>query len=188
VTFSYTIGRQRDVERHAADDRRAGVLSAHARRTNGVAPPASQAFTLSVVCPVIAVTPTTLTNAILQQAYDRWRSRPRAAAGKLRVQLRQRQPPGLAFTGANLGGTPTTAGTYTFDVIATDTATGCTGARTFSSFQVIITANNDNYGNIVGNVLAIRAAARRSAWSTTTPSREARRSPPSTPPAPWAAR
>jgi hypothetical protein len=154
VTFTYTSGANGTLAGTPPTIAAVGLYNLSFTASNGVTPDAVQSpFTLTVACPVIAVTPTTLTNAILEQAYGPVTFAATGGSGSYAFSLGSGSPPGLAFTGANLGGTPTTAGTYTFDVIATDTATGCTGAATFSNFQVVITANNDNYGNIVGNVL-----------------------------------
>src|SRR5207249_398076 len=44
-------------------------------------------------------------------------------------------PPGLSLAGSTISGTPTTAGTYTFTLRATD-ANGCQGSRSYN-WQVV---------------------------------------------------
>jgi hypothetical protein len=121
--------------------------------SNGTPPDASQPFTLSVTCPTIVVSPASLTNATLNLPYGPVAFSASGGSGSYVFSLGSGAPSGLAFTGASLGGTPTIAGTYTFAVTATDTASGCTGSATYNNFIVGITAANDNFGTVIGNTL-----------------------------------
>ncbi len=112
-----------------------------------------QSFTLDVSCPVITVSPTTLANGVVGTAYGPVAFGASGGSGSYAFTLTGTPPPGLAFTGASLGGTPTDTGTFTFSVVATDTVTGCAGSTTFNNVIIDLVANNDDLGTIVGNVL-----------------------------------
>jgi uncharacterized repeat protein (TIGR01451 family) len=102
---------------------------------NGVLPDAVQAFTLGVECPAIAVTPTTLPDAVYNVAYG-------GGAGVQFVQTggtgaidwaASGLPAGLTLSVTGLlSGTPTATGSFTVTVTATDalSCSGTTGAMT----------------------------------------------------------
>jgi len=156
VSFSYAGGANGTL---AGTPVATGSTSFSFTASNGVAPDATQPFTLNVVCPAISVSPTTLANATLNASYGPVAFSASGGSGSYAFSLGVGSPTGLSFTGASLGGTPTVAGTYTFAVTATDTLTGCAGATTFSNFMVGITASNDTFGTVIGNTLVDSASA-----------------------------
>ncbi|MDB6120965.1 MAG: hypothetical protein JWO08_4746, partial [Verrucomicrobiaceae bacterium] len=83
------------------------------------------------VCPVITITPSTLPNGVVGTAYAQ--SSAFVATGGTAAYTWNVTgiPPGLAWDSVNLKltGTPTTSGTYSIVLVATD-STGCTGTRT----------------------------------------------------------
>lgn len=84
----------------------------------------------SPACPAITVNPSALPNATVGTDYKVAFS---ASGGTTphSYSITGTVPPGLSFTAGDLGGTPTTAGTFTFTVVAAD-ANRCTGSRTYS--------------------------------------------------------
>ena len=92
-------------------------------------------LTLTVQAPVIALSPVTLPNAQAESAYAPTTF---SASGGTAPYLftYDTLPPGLQLSsGGTLSGTPTTAGTYSFTVTATD-ADGFIGTRLYSNFRV----------------------------------------------------
>jgi large repetitive protein len=156
LLFSYTSGPNATI---SGSTSAVGTYPLTINATNGVAPDAVQSFTLNVACPVIAVSPATLPNAFAGDPYGPITFSATGGSGSYTFTLGAGAPPGLTFTGASLGGTPTDVGTFTFTVTATDTVTGCTGLRSFVNVQLDLIANNDVIGNVIGNVLVNSAAA-----------------------------
>jgi large repetitive protein len=84
------------------------------------------------VCPAIGVLPATLPNGTVAVAYSQILSGTGGTAPYTFAVTSGALPAGLTLTPAGvLAGTPTTAGTSTFTVTATDAA-GCTGVRTYT--------------------------------------------------------
>ena len=84
------------------------------------------------VCPAITVLPATLPNGVVAVAYSQILSGSGGTAPYTFAVTSGALPAGLTLTAAGvLAGTPTTAGSSTFTVTATD-ANGCTGVRTYT--------------------------------------------------------
>jgi hypothetical protein len=97
----------------------------------------TQAYTLSVTCPTITVTPASLPNGTTGTAYSQSLSATPAGNYSF-AKTSGGLPPGLTLSAAgSLSGNPTTQGTYTFTVTATGFGS-CTGSR---SYTLVITAN-----------------------------------------------
>ncbi|MHB8800639.1 MAG: putative Ig domain-containing protein [Thermoanaerobaculia bacterium] len=92
----------------------------------------TRAYTLVVACPVITVTPATLTGGTTGVAYSQSVGST-GGLGTVAYTVTAGLPPaGLALTSAGvLSGTPTAAGSYMFTVTATD-ANGCTGSQAYT--------------------------------------------------------
>ncbi len=88
--------------------------------------------TAPAVCPAITVLPATLPNGAVAVAYSQVLSGSGGTAPYTFAVTSGTLPAGLTLTAAGvLAGTPTTVGSSTFTVTATDAA-GCTGARTYT--------------------------------------------------------
>jgi hypothetical protein len=88
------------------------------------------ADTITAPCPLITLTPPPLAQGIVGTAY----SRTITASGATGYSITAGAlPTGLTFTPATglISGTPTTSGTFTFTVTATD-ASGCTGLQAYT--------------------------------------------------------
>ncbi len=94
--------------------------------------PASRAYTLSVTCPVIALTPSTLPDAQLGTPYEQTLVATGGVAPHTFAIGSGALPDGLTLSPAGvLSGTPTTLGTGVFTIIATD-ASGCSGSESYT--------------------------------------------------------
>jgi DNA-binding beta-propeller fold protein YncE len=88
--------------------------------------------TLSVTCPAITIGPTSLPHPFIGVAYSQGISCGGGIGACTFSTLSGAVPPGLALAAnGTLSGTATTPGTYTFTVLATDSA-GCTGSRSYT--------------------------------------------------------
>ncbi|MDW8412837.1 MAG: putative Ig domain-containing protein [Acidobacteriota bacterium] len=92
----------------------------------------SQNYTVTINCPTITLSPTTLPNGTVGTPYSQSVS---ASGGNAPYTFSSSGtlPPGITFntsTGA-ISGIPTAAGSYTFTITATDVF-GCTGSRTYT--------------------------------------------------------
>ncbi len=91
-------------------------------------------YTLTIGCPTVTLAPATLPGGTYNVAYGQTLT----AAGltgafTFALQAGSSMPPGLTLSAAGLiSGTPTQPSAFTFTVIATHTASGCTGNRTYS--------------------------------------------------------
>ncbi len=100
----------------------------------------SQAYTLAIAAPTIAVAPPTLSNAAIGAAYSQSITASGGIAPYSYSVTSGALPAGLSMsTGGVLAGTPTAAGTFSFTVSATDTATG-TGPFTGSQGYTLTVA------------------------------------------------
>ena len=128
----------------------AGPYSITIGADNGIAPAASQPFTLTVTCPVITVNGT-LPTGLYQTSYG-----PQTftqSGGATPVQWSSSGlPAGLSINSASgsVSGTPTTTvSAATVTITATD-AYGCTGSATINNFKIAPIATGDSYTH-VGN-------------------------------------
>ncbi|WP_033408949.1 Ig-like domain-containing protein [Rudaea cellulosilytica] len=117
---------------------------------NGIAPNATQGFTLNVVCPTITVSGT-----IADQTYNTAMSAAtfsQSGGHGTITWTASGLAPGESIGAGNgqVTGTPTNTGTFTASVTATD-AYGCSGSGT-ATYHVNPKASNDAY-NALGNVL-----------------------------------
>jgi hypothetical protein len=92
----------------------------------------SQAYTVSIVCPTIAVGPGALTNGTVGTAYGQTVLAAGGGGAYLYAVTAGTLPAGLALDGASgaITGTPTTADLYSFTITATDQY-GCSGATAY---------------------------------------------------------
>ena len=98
--------------------------------------------TLTVTCPTVSLTPTTLPNANLGAAYNQTVTAGPAGTSYSYLVTTNTLPPGLTLNPATgvLSGTPTAAGNYTFVITATGWVNGaasCSGTR---SYNLLVTA------------------------------------------------
>ncbi len=113
-------------------------LTVTATDSSGGAGPynASQAYTLTVNAPTIAVSPTTLSAATTGSSYSQAISASGGTAAYTYAVTAGALPSGLSLASdGTLSGTPTAGGTYNFTVTATDSSTGTgpyTGSRAYS--------------------------------------------------------
>jgi hypothetical protein len=110
----------------------------------------SLAYSMEVVCPAIALSPTALPGGAVGSAYSQTITASGGTAPYTFAVTAGSAPTGLTLSsGGTLSGTPTAVGTYTFTVTATDNL-GCTG--TYEYIVVISPAGTggtsflDNYG------------------------------------------
>ncbi|MBX7218660.1 MAG: putative Ig domain-containing protein [Blastocatellia bacterium] len=90
--------------------------------------PGTGSYSLQVVCPVITVSPANPPFALAGVAYMQNFTQANGV-GAISFQATGNIPPGLSLaTNGTLAGTPTTAGSYSFTVTATD-ANNCTGSQ-----------------------------------------------------------
>ncbi|MBL8172362.1 MAG: isopeptide-forming domain-containing fimbrial protein [Acidobacteria bacterium] len=98
----------------------------------------SRSYSLTIGCPTVTVNPATIANGAVGTVYSQTFTATGGAAPYTFARVTGTLPPGLTLaTGGALTGTPTTAGTFTFTVQATDSG-GCTGTR---DYTVIISAS-----------------------------------------------
>ncbi len=92
----------------------------------------SLAYTLTMACPTITLSPTSLPAGVVGTAYSQALSSTGGTSPKTFAVISGAIPTGLTLSSAGLlSGTPTTAQTATFTVRATD-AHGCTGSQAYS--------------------------------------------------------
>jgi uncharacterized repeat protein (TIGR01451 family) len=92
----------------------------------------TRSYTLSIGCPAIALSPTTLPNGALSTEYNQSITASGGTAPYAFSITSGALPPGLTLsTGGVLSGIPTAGGSYSFTVRATD-ANQCTGSRTYT--------------------------------------------------------
>ena len=92
----------------------------------------TQSYTIEIVCPVITLAPSTLPNASTGTAYSQTVSGVGGTAPYTFAVTSGSVPTGLTFAAnGQLTGTPTTAGSFSFTVTATD-ANGCTGTQSYT--------------------------------------------------------
>lgn len=92
----------------------------------------TQAYSITVGCPVIGITPTSLPSGTAGAAYSQSLSQS-GGVGTITYSVTSGTEPSgttLSSTGT-LSGTPTATGTYTFTVTATD-QNGCTGSQAYT--------------------------------------------------------
>lgn len=118
----------------------AGTHTLTIRVTDNCGATTDASFPLTVTCPTLSLTPSTLANGRVGQAY----SQSLSASGSLdpysfAVQAGSTLPNGLTLTTAGLlSGTPTTGGNFNFVVTATDRY----GCKVSQPLSLTITANN----------------------------------------------
>ena len=93
----------------------------------------STAYTVTIHCPVITVDPATLPNGTVGTLYDQTVSGSGGAAPYTFAVTNGSLPGGLTLdtNSGQITGTPSAAGTFNFDITATD-SNGCTGVRSYS--------------------------------------------------------
>ncbi|MFN7973831.1 MAG: Ig domain-containing protein [Acidobacteriota bacterium] len=92
----------------------------------------TQAYTIIIGCPAITINPGALPSGTVNSPYSQVLSAGGGTGPYTFSVTAGALPPGLTLSTAGLiSGTPTTAGTFNFDVTATD-VTGCTGVRSYS--------------------------------------------------------
>jgi hypothetical protein len=92
----------------------------------------SKAYTVTMTCPVITVTPPTLPGATVGTFYNQNISSLGGAGTVTYAQSAGTLPPGLSLAAnGTLSGTPSSAGTFQFTVTATD-QNGCQGSQIYS--------------------------------------------------------
>jgi large repetitive protein len=102
----------------------------------------SRIYAVVVNCPVITIAPATLPGASLGLFYNQTITASGGTAPYTFALVSGSLPPGLALTAAgSLSGIPTTVGSFTFTVQATDAA-GCEAARTYT-LTVIVGGTSD---------------------------------------------
>lgn len=107
----------------------AGTASFKVRVTDSAGCTASKSYSLTIVCPTISITPTSLPNGTVGVAYNQTLSAG-GGVGPFTWTLQSGAlPAGLSLSsGGVISGTPTTAETADFTVQATDSA-GCSGTQ-----------------------------------------------------------
>ena len=93
----------------------------------------SQFYSVSIGCPAITVSPSTLPNSLINVSYSQAVSASGGAAPYTFVITTGVLPPGLSLNSntGDITGTPSTTGVFTFTVTATD-ANGCTGSQIYT--------------------------------------------------------
>ncbi len=114
----------------------AGSYTAVASNVAGSA--TSAVATLTVVCPAVTLSPSSLPGGTVGSPYSQSLSAGGGAAPYTYSVTSGSLPPGLALSGAGLlSGTPTTADNFSFVVRATD-ASGCSGSQAYSLGVTVI--------------------------------------------------
>ena len=92
----------------------------------------SQAYTLTINCPTITITPTSLSDGTAGTTYSQTFTQS-GGNGTIAWSATGTLPPGLTLDASSgvLSGTPTATGTFTFTVTATD-ANNCAGSRSYT--------------------------------------------------------
>jgi hypothetical protein len=87
-----------------------------------------------IVCPVITVNPPTLPNGTIGVVYDETVSASGGVGPYTFAVTNGALPPGLVLNGAtgDITGTPTTNGSFGFEITATDTSSSCIGTRGYT--------------------------------------------------------
>ncbi|HMZ20956.1 MAG TPA: putative Ig domain-containing protein, partial [Blastocatellia bacterium] len=109
----------------------AGTHTIEIRATDNCGAAVVSQFTLTVVCPAINISPTTLPGGRMGINYQQPLT---AAGGALNYSWTIEAgalPTGISLSGGNLTGVPVVAGEFSFTVRATD-ANGCFGARSYA--------------------------------------------------------
>ena len=93
----------------------------------------SAPFSVTVVCPTITVSPTTLPGGIVGTAYSDTVTAAGGAGPNTFAVTAGALPTGLTLgTDGAITGTPSADGEFTFTITATDSATSCTGSRAYT--------------------------------------------------------
>ncbi len=101
----------------------------------------SQSYTLTTAAPTITVAPATLPAATLHVAYNQVVSSSGGTTPYTFSVTSGALPPGVSLSsGGALSGHPTTSGTYTFDITATDSSTGSGPYAGVRSYSVTVSA------------------------------------------------
>ncbi|MFN7976205.1 MAG: Ig domain-containing protein [Acidobacteriota bacterium] len=108
-----------------------GTSSFTVRATDANGCTGSRAYALAVDCPTVIVSPASLPNGVRQQYYSQTFSASGGTPGYSYAVVAGSIPPGLSLASAQLYGTPTTVGTWTFTIRAT-AAYGCSGTRDYT--------------------------------------------------------
>src|SRR5262249_53777186 len=121
---------------------------------NGIAPSATQNFTLNITCPVITVSGTSPVNLTFNIAMSPQTYTQSGGNGTITWSI-SGQPTGLSInsTSGQLSGTPTVTGTFTATITVTDGG-ACTGTKSVS-IPVAPVANTDSYSTLVDNTQAV---------------------------------
>lgn len=91
-----------------------------------------QTYNIDIACPVITVNPAALPDGTVGVAYSQTVTGSGGTAPYTFAVTGSVLPPGLTLSTAGLiSGTPTTSGSFDFDITATDN-NGCTGVRTYT--------------------------------------------------------
>jgi photosystem II stability/assembly factor-like uncharacterized protein len=99
--------------------------------TDGNGCTASRAYTLSVACPTITLSPGSLAAGTVGAVYPTATFVPSAGVGPTLWSITGALPEGIAFANGTLSGTPTQKGTFPITVVATD-ANGCVASREYT--------------------------------------------------------
>jgi uncharacterized protein YhjY with autotransporter beta-barrel domain len=110
----------------------AGTGTFTVRVTDAKGCTADRQYTLTSACPTIAITPDTLPKGSAGVPYAGIQFSANGGTAPYQFSLASGQTPGLSLSaGGALSGTPSTAGTYSLGVRATD-SNGCSTTRTYS--------------------------------------------------------
>ncbi len=91
-----------------------------------------QSYSLSIGCPVISLSPTTLSNGTANSAYTQTLTSSGGVGIYAYTLTSGSLPTGLTLaSNGDISGTPTVTGTFPFDVTSTD-GNGCTGVQSYS--------------------------------------------------------
>lgn len=92
----------------------------------------SQAYTVTITCPTITVSPTTLSDGAVGASYNQTLTASGGTAPYVFAVTSGSLPPGLTLsTGGVLSGSPTAGGSFSFTVTATD-QNQCAGSRSYT--------------------------------------------------------
>ncbi|HMX26525.1 MAG TPA: putative Ig domain-containing protein, partial [Blastocatellia bacterium] len=119
----------------------------------------SQSYTVSIACPTITLTPTTLPGVAVGDAYNQTITASPAGSYSFAV-TNGALPTGLTLTGGVLSGTVSATGTFNFTITATG-AGGCTGTQSYlvtisSPFCATPPANLTSWWKAEGNPSDVR--------------------------------